>query len=272
MKPELQQRIQRYGWDKAAAYYENSWQTQLKPAQDLLLDMAEVQVGETVLDIAAGTGLVTYRLREEVGPTGYVLGTDISDEMVNMSNAVVESRGLKNVSFERMAAEKLSCESAQYDLAISSLGMMYVSDVPGSFAEMYRCLKPNGRAVIAVWGARSNCGWAEIFPIVDCRVKTDVCPLFFNLGNGNALSYIFEHAGFSQVKIERIETILEYSDGEVALEAAFKGGPVALAYAKFDEATRNEAEAEYLRSIESFRKGKKYFIPGEFVVARGFKI
>ncbi len=70
MKPDLQRRVQRYGWDKAAKYYENFWQAQLRPAHDLLIEISNVQTGESILDIAAGTGLISFRLAEKVGSSG----------------------------------------------------------------------------------------------------------------------------------------------------------------------------------------------------------
>jgi SAM-dependent methyltransferase len=146
---------------------------------------------------------------------------------------------------------------------------MYVPDPLRSLQEMLRVLKPGGRAVCAVWGARKNCGWAEIFPIVDSRVSTEVCPLFFQLGAGEALSMTYEAAGFGEVVCERITTILEYDGPDSAVGAAFAGGPVAMAYARFDDETREEAHAEYLASIESFRSDEGYRIPGEFVVVHG---
>jgi ubiquinone/menaquinone biosynthesis C-methylase UbiE len=79
MEADLQRRIQRYGWDKAAIYYENFWQQQLKPAQDKLLELANLQPGEKLIDIACGTGLVSFPAAEKLGPGGFVLATDISD-------------------------------------------------------------------------------------------------------------------------------------------------------------------------------------------------
>jgi len=84
MEPALQRRVQRYGWDKASAYYEASWQNQLLPAQDKLLQFAKMKAGEKVIDVACGTGLVTFPAAEIVGGNGFVLGTDISDKMIEL--------------------------------------------------------------------------------------------------------------------------------------------------------------------------------------------
>jgi hypothetical protein len=136
---------------------------------------------------------------------------------------------------------------------------------------MRRVLKTGGMATAAVWGKRSNCGWADIFPIVDSRVNSDVCPMFFQLGTGDSLRMAFEEAGFSDVKVTRISVDLHYESEADAIGAAFVGGPVAMAVARFDDDTRAEAFDEYLQSIEPYRNGSSYAIPGEFVVAVGTK-
>src|SRR5438105_11638764 len=82
MDARLQRRVQRYGWDKAAAYYEGFWRKQLQPAQDELLRLAALRPGERVLDVACGTGLVTFPAAATVGSEGAVVATDLSDAMV----------------------------------------------------------------------------------------------------------------------------------------------------------------------------------------------
>src|SRR5688500_1106021 len=83
MEARLQRRVQRYGWDKAAASYEEFWSEQLRPAQDLMLALAGLRPGERVLDVACGTGLVTFRAADAVGPHGFVAASDISEAMVS---------------------------------------------------------------------------------------------------------------------------------------------------------------------------------------------
>jgi ubiquinone/menaquinone biosynthesis C-methylase UbiE len=271
MDPRLQRRVQRYGWDKAAAYYEPFWARQLAPAQERLLALAALRPGEQVLELAAGTGLVTFPVAEAVGPGGRVVATDISEAMVTQLGAAAAARGLVQVSTERTDAEDLRWEDGSFDAVLCALGLMYVADPGTCLRQSWRVLRAGGRMVAAVWGARKNCGWAEIFPIVDRRVSSEVCPLFFQLGTGRTLAQTMEEAGFVQVTEERLFPVLEYATAEDALGAAFAGGPVALAYSRFDDATREEVHAEYLDSIAPWRAGEGYRIPGEFVVARGLK-
>ncbi len=271
MEPKLQRRVQRYGWDKASGFYEDSWKEQLEPAQDKLLQMIDLRPGEKVLETACGTGLVTERIAKYVSPGGSVTATDLSDGMLQLADSRMNVNGYGHVELKRMDAESLDIENEQFDVAICALGLMYVPNPVASLREMYRVLKPGGRIAIAVWGERKNCGWAEIFPIVDKRVKTDVCPMFFQQGTGNALSYSMKEAGFEPVWIERMGVNLHYKNDEHAILAAFAGGPVALAYQKFDEQTKREAHNDYLNSISQFKNENGYDIPGEFVVAKGLK-
>jgi ubiquinone/menaquinone biosynthesis C-methylase UbiE len=272
MDPKLQRRVQRYGWDKAASLYEQYWQDQLWPAQDLLLELAELAPGEHVLEVASGTGLVTFPAAAAVGPSGSVLATDISDAMLDELQRDARAQGFTNVPTRRMDAEALDVPPDSFDVALCALGLMYVPDPVAALAQMCTALKPGGRAVCAVWGARSHCGWADIFPIVDARVQSEVCPMFFSLGTGDALAAAMQAAGFTDVITRRISTVLHYESADDACGAAFAGGPVALAYSRFDKSTRDAAHAEYLQSIDRWRSGPQFNVPGEFVVCRGRRL
>lgn len=270
MDPRLQRRVQRYGWDKAAEYYEHSWKDQLKPAQDKLMEMMALKPGETVLETACGTGLVTKKIAGKVGANGRVVATDLSEEMIKLAKERLNSSN-GSVEFQRMDAEDLQLNGESYDAVICALGLMYVPDPVQSLKEMYKVLKPGGRAGIAIWGERKNCGWAEIFPIVDQFVASEVCPMFFQQGTGDALEYSMKTAGFQNIETVRFQNNLTFTDDDHALLAAFAGGPVALAYRKFDDETKEKAHQEYLESISDYRIGDGYEIPGEFVVSKAVK-
>ncbi|MCG8547475.1 MAG: methyltransferase domain-containing protein, partial [Alphaproteobacteria bacterium] len=108
MDSRLQRRVQRYGWDKAVGDYEAGWRAQLEPAQSLMMDLAALQPGERVLDVACGTGLVSFRIADAVGNEGAVVGTDISGEMVEAARRLAAARNIANARFERCDAEALN--------------------------------------------------------------------------------------------------------------------------------------------------------------------
>ena len=271
MEPALQRRVQRYGWDKASVYYQDTWQEQLRPAHDTLLNTAKINSGEKIIDVASGTGLISFRALNETGENGFVLGTDISEKMVQLANEAATENNLSNIRFERMDAEELTTEDDAFDVALCALGLMYVVNPVSALKEMHRVLKPNGRCVVAVWGKRNNCAWADIFEIVDKRVSSEVCPMFFNLGNDSMLEKSFEVAGFSKIQTQKINSLLHYNSPEEACAAAFEGGPVALAYFKFSDNMKGEAKEEYLASIEQYKYENTYLVPGEFIIGIGFK-
>jgi ubiquinone/menaquinone biosynthesis C-methylase UbiE len=243
----------------------------LKPAHDKLFAIVKIHSGEKIIDVACGTGLISFRAMHATGKNGVVLGTDISDKMVEMANEKVVENNWSNIGFERMDAEELKVDDDEFDVALCALGLMYIPNPVIALKEMRRSIVPGGRCAVAVWGKRSSCGWADIFEIVDKRVSSEVCPLFFNTGNEGMLEKCYVIAGFSDVHIERINTLLHYNSGEGACSAAFEGGPVALAYFKFSEEIKKEIREEYLSSIEQYKKGNSYTVPGEFVVGIGFK-
>jgi SAM-dependent methyltransferase len=267
MEPRLQRRIQRYGWDLAAAVYESLWQTQLAPAQAGLMDCAGLMPGERVLEVASGTGVSAIAAAAKVMPGGEVIGVDLSDRMVRVAQQRAAQADCANAHFARMDAESLELPDKSFDVVLCALGLMYVPNPERAIEEMRRVLRKRGRIVLAVWGERSQCGWADLFPIVDTEVTSEVCPLFFRLGQGDALAEVCCGAGFDVTRCSRITTTLNYADADEACDAAFVGGPVALAWSRLDDKARLRARSRYIDAIETWRcRDRSYRIPGEFVI------
>ena len=267
MDARLQLRVQRYGWDRAASSYELAWIQALAPATAAVLDAAELRPGERVLDVACGSGLLTRAAWCAVeSEEGEVVGTDISECMLSEA-----AKRLPDCRFVRADAQNLVdvVPVGHFDVVLCGLGLMYMPDPEAALAAMARCLRPGGRMAVSVWGERRTCGWAEIFPIVDSRVRSEVCPMFFRAGTGNTLVEAMHAAGLVDVQSSHALTTMHYADAVAACDAAFLSGPVALAYSRFDEATRLSVRAEYLASLEPWRDGERFEIPGTFVIAFG---
>ena len=267
MDARLQLRIQRYGWDRAAPSYELAWKQALAPATAAVLHAAKLRPGERVLDVACGSGLLTRAAWDAVASEGgEVVGTDISEIM--LAQAAEQSPDCR---FVRADAQQLDefVPVGHFDAVLCGLGLMYMPDPEAALVIMARCLRPGGRMAVSVWGERRACGWAEIFPIVDSRVRSEVCPMFFRVGTGTTLEVALREAGLVDLQLSHPPTTLHYIDADAACDAAFLSGPVALAYSRFDEATRLSVRAEYLASIEPWRYGEQFDIPGTFVIGYG---
>jgi SAM-dependent methyltransferase len=271
MQPDVQRRVQRYGWDRGVGYYAAYWEPVLDRCARQTVSMAEPRIGGRVLDVACGGGAATQILAERVGPTGEVLGVDLSEKMTQRASDRLTGLGLDHATFARMGMEQLDLPDDSQDTVTCVLGLMYAPQTLVAVQEMARVLRQGGRCAIAVWGRRDRCGWSEVFPIVDRRVTTEVCPMFFAMGADEALVIAMEMAGFADIREERIFDVLRFPDAESVCMAMFAGGPASLAYSRFDEKTRDEVHSELLASVEQYRIGKAYDIPGEFVLAVGVK-
>jgi SAM-dependent methyltransferase len=264
MEDRLQRRVQRYGWDLASAEYEPLWQAQLEGVQTRLLAAAALAPGERVLDVACGTGLVTRAAARAVAPRGTAVGVDLSGRMID----IAVGEGVANATFARMDAEDLHLPDGEFDVVLCALGLMYVPDPARALREMRRVLRPGGRIALAVWGERTACGWSAVFPIVEAEVASEVCPLFFGLGEGGALAGLCEDAGYHDIDEQRLDTVLRYPDGDAACDAAFVGGPVAMAWSRFDGPVRARVRERYLAAIQEWRTGAGYAVPARFVIVR----
>lgn len=254
MDARLRLRVQRYGRDAAVAHYHTVREAQLRPAHKLLLEMARPKPGQRIFETACGSDLFTRRIAEKVGAGGYVLATDLSPGMIDDLQMRIEDDSIATVEAKRMSVEKLDVFDGVFAAAIGALGLMYTPDPAAAVAEMTRVVAPGGTVAATVWGERRNCGWAEVFPIVDARVASEVCPIFFGTGAPNALVRLFENTGLTQVEKHRQFEILTFKSKVDVVDAVLLGGPVALAVKRSDKDVWQEIRQEFLSSVVEYNK------------------
>jgi len=113
------------------------------------LAMAEIQPGDTVLDLGSGGGLDCFLAAQRVGPSGRVIGVDMTEEMVAKARSNAAQGNYANVEFRLGEIEHLPIEDSSVDLVISNCVLNLVPDKAQAFREIARVLKPGGRVMVS---------------------------------------------------------------------------------------------------------------------------
>jgi len=113
------------------------------------LNLANLQPGETVLDLGSGAGFDVFLAAKKVGELGKVIGMDMTPEMVRKARENAEKLNISNVDFRLGKIEELPISDNSLDVVISNCVINLSPDKSAVFREIYRSLKPGGRIIIS---------------------------------------------------------------------------------------------------------------------------
>ncbi|GGX85153.1 hypothetical protein GCM10007160_10620 [Litchfieldella qijiaojingensis] len=194
-----------YGWKKWAPTIESAAQV----INDRLVDMAQLGAGHKVLDIATGYGEPLMSILERVGPSGVVVATDLSPEMIALARERVAQAGMTNVAFYACNGEVLEIPEADFDAALCRWGLMLMADPDACLGRVHELLKPGGRVAMAVFSEPAK---SPLLSIAGATVRRAVGvgppdpdePNIFRLADSADLERRFQAAGFDQIALEQV--------------------------------------------------------------------
>ena len=210
---------QQKSWDSVALGWQKWWKTIEKGAQNLsnhLVELAKINTGSKVLDIATGIGEPAITAAKKV----HVLGTDISPQMLSIARQRAAPLGLQDViEFKEGNAETISLPDFAFDAVLCRFGLMFLPDLKGGLSNIYRSLVDGGHIAAAVWASPDRVPFLSVS--MNTVVKETGKPMPpsgtpgpFKLADQKIITSALSECGFKDVAVERINVIFTFSSAE----------------------------------------------------------
>jgi len=213
---------QHRNWDSAAIGW-NEWSEFNDRADrhisERLVELAGVQSGSRVLDVAAGYGEPALTAARKTGPEGRVVATDISAEMLAFGRERAAAASLGNVEFIQADASSLDFPRASFDAAVSRWGIIFEPDGEAAAGRIRGFLEPGARMAIASWGQPDQVPFLSI-PMRTTMQRLGVAPPPtgtpgpLSRPTPAAIGGLLEGGGFSNVAVEQNEVTFEFESPE----------------------------------------------------------
>jgi len=150
-------------WNEVAPRYHKRWASVSEgPFQSTskLIELVNINKGDSVLDVACGTGVVTKEIRKKVGNSGYVVGADTSSTAIKIAEKWNDKKS--NLDFLNIDAESFSF-SKKFDIITCQYALFFFPNARKALKNMKNSLKKSGKIGISVHGSRENVPFSAVF-------------------------------------------------------------------------------------------------------------
>jgi SAM-dependent methyltransferase len=227
-----------------------------RPVTERLIERLDPHPGETILELAAGTGETGFAAAQRVGDDGRLISTDFAPQMVEAARRRGEELGLTNVDFRGLDAEKIDLDDSSIDGALVRFGYMLMADPAAALAETRRVLTDDGRVAFAVWATPDKNLWAFIPGLVlvergHMPPPEPGAPGIFAMGDPERIRELVTEAGFDGPSIEQVQVKWDYGDADTHWEKTIKlAAPIAEAVNALSPEERDEVRAAVAERVE----------------------
>lgn len=244
---------------------------------EMMLDLANIQLGDHVLELAAGMGDLAVMTARRVGPNGYVLATDISANMLNLAAETFREARLTNVETRVMDAENLDVAFDSFNAALCRSALMHFPNPTKALAGVYRALNPSGRFAVTVFSTAEKNPFHGLPLSIASRLAKMPLPApgepgMFALSGHGVLEECYRKAGFRDVVVRAVPVKRFFPSTAEAVSAMNGSFPrLQVLLNKLSDADRALAWSEIEQQLSQFEGSNGFEAPGEWLIGVGIK-
>lgn len=252
------------GWERQRANIEEV----SAPVREWLVRELNPEPGHIVLELAAGAGDTGFDVAEVIGPTGRLITTDFSPSMLAIARRRGAERGVSNVEYRLVDAERMELDDASVDGVLCRFGYMLMADASTALAETRRVLRPGARVTLAVWGPPERNPFFGIIAVSlvqhgHLQLPLPDTPGIFSMASPARTTELLEAAGFDHVRTEEVDVRFVLPDVDTYLDVvADTAGAIALVVRELADSEREQIRAELDESFARFTTDGGYELPG----------
>jgi ubiquinone/menaquinone biosynthesis C-methylase UbiE len=257
------------GWGKRA----DRMRKHALPVSVWMVENADLQPGQRVLELAAGPGDTGFLAAELIEPGGTLVCSDASEAMLDVARERAHAFGVENVEFAVLQLEWIDLPAASVDATLCRWGVMLCVDPPAALKEIRRVLRPGGRVALAVWDLPELNPWMTMpgKALIDLELTAPPEPGEpgpFALSAPGQLAGLLDQAGFAEVVVDAVEIERTYeSVDEYIGETRDLSMMFSDVYGTLDDGQRVEVVAKVSSLAEPYASGGALTLPGRSLVA-----
>ena len=243
-----------------------------------MLDLAGIDAGHRVLDIASGTGEPAIPAAHRVGETGRVTGVDLVDEMLAVARDKAAVQNLRNIDFQTVDGSSMPFDTASFDAVTCRWGLMFMPEPQNILRQIHYVLKEEGRLAVACWAEpERNPFFTHAMSILVKHMEVPRppprAPGVFAFAERDHLEDTLRASGFQSIEIEDIGfNMIHVNNGEEYWQMMQElAGPIKQLIKKMDEDTYRAFADEVIASADALKQDDTLSMLGTTWVAHATK-
>jgi ubiquinone/menaquinone biosynthesis C-methylase UbiE len=261
-------------WNESAESYAR-FADRLSPFRTDLVAGVGPRAGEKVLDMGCGPGEPGLTIVGMVGPSGSVIGIDMSEKMVALAEATARARGMSNASFRVMDCSELNLPEAPFDLVTSAFGFQIFTDPEKAAREALRVLRPGGRIGVAVWGLGANVPALDalVAPMLEYAEpdETGYLPTPYETGGPGEMVRFLEAAGFREAREKRVTHLWRFQHAEDYLDTILSSTPLGHSLREESPEVQRDVLRKTKENLRRWEVGSGLELPAEAAIVTAIR-